>query len=193
MNTRGALAVFVATAAVATSTANVGAAGEGGPCRGRTVASRRVDALLVGGRSGNSTKLIVHLSTTSEGMVGGTLVLGRGSSRLEVTTWCRLWEGSEGDGDHGDMAHAIGEAVFPDGVKRYVRVDVASDSGGRARIRTKAMSGGGHDGGHSTDGHQASEHDDEGHGGWQSLTGEGWLSLTKARIGSTQERVKWLQ
>ena len=189
--TRNALAsVLVAAAIVATSTEGVGAAG--GPCMGESLGGRRVDALLVGKPSTRSTKLVVHLATTSGGDVSGTLVLGRGEHPLEVTSWCRLWEGGEGESSHGDVTHAIGEAVFPDGVRRYVRVDVTASEGGRARVRTKSISGGGHESGHSSAG-ETTEHGDSGHGGWTSLTGEGWLSLTRARIGSTGGRTPWIR
>lgn len=182
--------VLVAAAIVATSTEGVGA--KGGPCAGESLGGRRVDALLVGKPSTRSTKLVVHLFTTSDGAVSGSLVLGRGAERLEVTTWCRLWEGGEGEGSHSDVTHAIGEAMFPDGVRRYVRVDVTGSEGGRARVRTRNMSGGGHESGHSST-IDASEDDDSAHGGWTSMTGEGWLTLTRARIGMTEGRSTWIR
>lgn len=189
--TRHALAsLVVAAAIVGTSSEGVGA--KGGPCSGESLGGRRVDALLVGKPSTRSTKLVVHLSTTPDGTVSGSLVLGRGAERLEVTTWCRLWQGGEGESSHSDVTHAIGEAMFPDGVSRYVRVDVTDSEGGRARVRTRNMSGGGHESDHSATS-DASEHDDSAHGGWTSITGEGWLALTRARIGMTEGRKPWIR
>lgn len=188
MMRRAIVPVLVAAAIVATSTEGVGA--KGGPCSGESLGGRRVDAMLVGKPSVQSTKLIVHLATTPDGAVSGTLILGRGTERLEVTSWCRLWEGGEGESAHSDVVHAIGEATFSDGIRRYVRVDVTGSEGGRVRVRTKNISGGGHDSGHSSTS-ETTEHDDSGHGGWTALTGKGWLPLTRARIGSTEGRTPW--
>lgn len=202
MMRRAIVPVLVATSIVAAGT---GAhAAPAGPCRGESLGGRRVDALVVGARSHEFTKMIFGVTTSPEGSVGGQLILHRGPARLTVTSWCRLWVGGEGrvEESHADVVHILGEATFADGSTQYVRVDVSPE--GRVRVRARAVTGGDHGDDHGDDhsgGHDSGHvslattgddgHDDSVHGGWHSLTGEGWLSATRARIGTTGGRTPW--
>lgn len=196
MMRRAIVPVLVATSIVATGTD--ARAVPAGPCRGESLGGRRVDALVVGARSHESTKMIFGVTSSPEGSVGGHLILHRGPARLTVTSWCRLWVGGEGRGQesHGDVVHVLGEVTLADGSRNYVRVDVSPE--GRVRVRVRAFAGddhgGGHDGGHVSVAVSGDDgHDDTVHGGWRSLTGEGWLSATRARIGTTGGRSQWIR
>lgn len=194
--------VLVATSIVAAGTG--AKAAPAGPCRGESLGGRRVDALVVGSRSHEFTKMIFGVTSSPEGSVNGQLILHRGPARETVTSWCRLWVGGEGRGEvsHGDVVHILGEATFSDGSRQYVRVDVSPE--GRVRVRARAVTGddlgddhgddhsGGHDSGHVSVAATGDDgHDDAVHGGWRSLTGEGWISATRARIGTTGGRTPW--
>lgn len=170
--TSGILAVAAALAA--TAVPPVSAATTGGPCRGESTANWRMDVLLVGRKSASDTKLIAHIQSAADGSASGELILGRGEQRMYVDSWCRLW----GEGD--ESVHAIGVRTLPDGARELVRIDVSTDEGVKARVRTRPES-------HET-GHESGLD----HAGWRTVTGEEWLTPTRARIGATGERTRWV-
>jgi hypothetical protein len=165
----------VAAALAATAVPPVSAAHTGGPCRGESTANWRMDVLLVGRQSMTDTKLVVHLQSAADGSVSGELILGRGEQRMYVHSWCRLW------GEDDESVHAIGVRTLPDGARELVRIDVSTGEGLRARVRTRPES---HESGHGS----VAEH-----AGWQTVTGEGWLTPTRARVGSTGDRTRWMK
>jgi hypothetical protein len=172
LSTWGILAAAAALAAAAVPP--VSAATTGGPCRGQTTANWRMDVLLVGRQSVSRTKLVAHIQSAADGSVSGELILGRGDQRMYVDSWCRLW----GEGD--ENVHAIGVRTLPDGARELVRIDVSTDEGVKARVRTRPEL---HESGHESGAD---------HAGWQTVTGEGWLAPTRARIGATGERTRWV-
>lgn len=182
-STVGVFALAVATT-VFGSAGQLVAAEHGGPCRGESQPNRRIEAHLVGAGSRTKPKIVLHIGSAANGAIEGKLVLGRGSERISLENWCRIWgAGGESDHDHdsaGDdgtvhegMVHVLGTETRPDGTQRYIRVDIGAEEGGRIRVMTRSI---GHDTkmGGGSDGH-----------GWQSLTGEGWLRLSRMRIGQS--------
>ncbi len=155
----------------------VGAEGhsESGPCRGASAPLQSVLAHVVGRQARQSIKVVAHLESDVEGVVSGELKVGQGTQELVVTEWCRLWAGGSGAGaggeDEAGVVHVLGAAMDTSGNEKLVRVDVNPEEGGRVRVRTRLLA---HDG-------SRTEPADE-HGGWVSLTGEGWLNATRVRI-----------
>lgn len=169
-----------------------------GMCNGRHDANVVLIAHGNGKPSG-VPKYILNLYTDSTGKPFGTLVLGQGKDRLEVTDWCRLWlhqpggesEGGgqcEGDADHDpdqDMvnAHAVGIAWYK-GEQVLVRTDVRNGEEGMVfRVRYRAMEQH-HEG---EDGHlDAAAHEEEGDcegGGWTRIPAEhGWAPLKQLMV-----------
>jgi hypothetical protein len=146
-------------------------------------------------------KYILNLYTDATGKPFGTLVLGQGKDRLQVTDWCRLWmhqpndtpqgggqcEG-EDDGHDPDALGAItGHAVgigWKNGQQVLVRTDVRSNEEGMFfRVRYRAM-GEHHDGdeGHVGAAAHEDEEDCEG-GGWTRVPAEhGWAPLKQLMV-----------
>lgn len=158
---------------VASPTGFASAEGAGGPCNGNTTPLQRIEAHLIGKASRTAPKVIVHVESNADGVITGELVFERGRDRVLVERWCRLWSGgNEGESSHEGVVHLLGTDTQRDGTQRLVRVDVKSSEGGKVRVRTRSLSHGGHS--ESVE----SEH------GWTSLTGEGWLPLSRLRIRS---------
>lgn len=158
---------------VASPTGFASAEGEGGPCNGKTTSSQRIEAHLVGKASRTSPKVIVHVESNADGVITGELVFERGRDRVLVGRWCRLWSGGEGGAaGHEGVVHVLGTETRRDGTQHLIRVDVTNSEGGEVRVRTRSLSHGGHSESVET------EH------GWTSLTGEGWLPLSRLRIRS---------
>ena len=127
-------------------------------------------------------KVVATVRTTRDGTVGGMLKIDRGGSRILVSEWCRLWTGAE-TGGTVSMVHALGMWVDPAGRQMLVRLDVQNEEGGRLRVRTRPAVHG-----ESMHADSSGVHDDShdgGHGGWTSLTGNGWMA---ARIMQSSER-----
>lgn len=147
----------------------------GGLCGGASAPSHQVHAHVVGANARNATKVIAHFESDTNGVVRGALIVGQGNLRLEVTSWCRMWSGGKGGHDAG-VFHILGTTFDREGHEMFVQVDVRRSEGGRLRVRTRATS-------------QHDDHSsvviDEDHGGWQTLTGEGWLSASRLRIRQT--------
>lgn len=148
----------------------------GGPCEGASAPSHAIAAHVVGREAQRTIKVIAHFESDQNGQVMGELIVGQGAKRIEVTNWCRMWVGGKNTEDSG-VVHVLGTSVDALGRETYVQVDMRSSEGGRVRVRTRAMSQ--HD-----DDHHAVAAEEE-HGGWKSLTGEGWLSATQIRIRQT--------
>lgn len=142
-----------------------------GPCGGASAPSLQVLAHVVGKSAKSTTKVIAHFESDIVGRVTGELAVGRGVARVEATSWCRLWSGGKTEEESG-VIHVLGTTTSADGVDMFLQVDIRSTDGGRIRVRTRRISG------HSEE-HSAT---DDSHGGWVSLTGEGWLRLTRLRV-----------
>lgn len=169
-----------------------------GMCNGRSDANVVLIA-HANGKPSEVPKYILNLYTDATGKPFGTLVLGQGKGRLEVTDWCRLWlhqpgtepgGGGQCEGDAGhdpdqDMvnAHAVGIG-WQNGQKLLVRTDVRSNEEGMFfRVRYRAMEQH-HEG---DEGHlDAAAHEDEGDcegGGWTRVPAEhGWAPLKQLKI-----------
>lgn len=147
---------------------------ESGPCGGASAPSRTVLAHVVGKQARATTKVIAHFESDSNGDVVGELIMGRGPFRLEVATWCRMWVG-EKLSEHAGVVHVLGTATTVDGAKKLIQVDLLPSEGGRVRVRERKLSQ-----------HGPIGLDEEEHGGWVSLTGEGWLPVTHYRVSATQ-------
>lgn len=146
----------------------------GGPCEGASAPSHAIAAHVVGREAQRSVKVIAHFESDSNRQVMGELIVGQGSKRIEVTNWCRMWVGGK-NAEESDVVHVLGTSVDSLGREMYVQVDMRSSEGGRIRVRTRAISQ--HD-----DNHQMTSVVEDEHGGWKSLTGEGWLSLSRFRV-----------
>lgn len=143
----------------------------GGPCNGESSPSRRIEAHVVGRDSRNGMKIVLHVESDQSGSVAGKLIFERGGLRFSIADWCRLWVGGERSGaSHEGVVHVLGTQKLSDGASRLIRIDVMSGEGGRVRVRSR--SGGTHESLAASE----SEH------GWTSLTGEGWLQLTRLRM-----------
>lgn len=146
----------------------------GGPCGGATAPSHVIAAHVVGREAQRTIKVIAHFESDQNGQVMGELIVGQGTKRIEVTNWCRMWVGGKNAEDNG-VVHVLGTSVDAHGGETYVQVDVRTSEGGRVRVRTRAKSQ--HD-----DDHQVASAEEEEHGGWKSLTGEGWLYVSRVRV-----------
>lgn len=144
-----------------------------GPCGGASAPSQSVLAHVVGKQARATTKVIAHFESDSNGDVAGELIVGRGASHLEVTSWCRMWIGGRLP-EHVGVVHILGTSTSADGGKKLVQVDLLPSEGGRVRVRARNLSQ-----------HESISSDEEEHGGWVSLTGEGWLPVTRYRIASS--------
>jgi hypothetical protein len=165
------------------------AAAEGplpGMCSGRTDSDLVVVAIANGGAT--HPKYVLSVVTDPVGSPTGTLVLGQGSERLEVTQWCRVWlhvPGTSGGGscedaevrDDATTAHAVGVGALRSGQIVTVRTDVRrTDEGIFFRVRYRLP-----------EEHHAetamTEHDDGCDGGWQRIPVEGWSPLRQLHVG----------
>lgn len=144
----------------------------GGPCGGASAPSQVLQAHVVGQKAKGTLKVVAHFESDSYGDVQGELILGQREQRIEVTNWCRIWIGGKNAEDSG-VIHVLGTSVDTIGREIYVQVDVRSSEGGRIRVRTRVLSQ------HTAD---IAAADEEEHGGWKSLTGEGWLTTTRLRV-----------
>ena len=156
------------------STSQAMSISRGGPCGGASAPSHAITAHVVGREAQRTLKVIAHFDSDQNGKVIGELIVGQGVKRIEVTNWCRIWVGGKNAEDSG-VIHVLGTSFDTIGRETYVQVDVRSSEGGRMRVRTRAMSQ--HD-----DEHQVAPSAEEEHGGWKSLTGEGWLTTTRLRV-----------
>ena len=155
-----------------------------GPCRGASSPLHTVLVHVVGRQAQRETgiKVVGDLASDELGRVSGELVVGRGRQRLEVLSWCRLWSGGRENGETAGVLHVLGVAADGSGGDQLVRLDLKSpegDSNGpwKVRVRVRPVQDDEH--AHSSLATSTDEHDD---GGWESLTGEGWLAATRVRV-----------
>jgi hypothetical protein len=157
-----------------------------GMCNGRTDPNMVVVA-VANGRE-HPTKFILSLTTDAAGTPTGTLILGQGPLRIEVTQWCRLWLHVPGQAEGGSCehaapdedavtAHAVGVGVLPDGQRITLRADVReTDEGAVFRVRYRVP-----DEHHDEQTALAEDHD-ECEGGWVRIPIEGWLPLQQLNV-----------
>lgn len=173
MKLRSVIAGLVALSVISPA-GLVRAAMDGGPCNGESSPSRRVEAHLVGRESHSALKVVFRAGADASGTVSGKLIVERGSERLTVVEWCRLWVGGDhGGAGHEGAVHVLGIEKLQLGPPRMIRVDVMTDEGGRLRVRARKAAEEKNVGASVESGH-----------GWIPLTGEGWLQLTRLRIQS---------
>ena len=142
-----------------------------GMCNGRSDENVVVNAHARGG-----SKYILNVSTDSRGHPLGELIVSRGTKRLYVDDFCRVWQHIDGmaPGGHGScsthlssgatVVHAVGTGRLNDGSRILVRTDARrTDDGPFFRVRYRKM------GSHA---HEATAHADE-----QGCSGEDWVSL----------------
>lgn len=146
----------------------------GGPCGGASAPSQKVQVHVVGKQARQTVKVIGHFESDVDGDVIGGLIVGQGALQLEVTNWCRIWTSEKTSSGLDSVTHIVGTKTDADGREVFVRVDVRTDEGGKVRVRTRATSG--------HDSHVEASEADEEHGGWKSVTGEGWVSVTRLRL-----------
>lgn len=148
-----------------------------GPCAGPSITSFSVAARLVGKGSHESPKVVLGVQTDAVGRSAGNLIVERGSERIIVKRWCRVWRSQKPDG----VVHALGDYVAPDGTQRSVRIDLRSGSPGALRVMTRRQAVDSHDAAGLASGE--AEH------GWASLFGSGWTSVTQVRVGDSRRSV----
>lgn len=146
----------------------------GGPCGGASAPSQKVQVHVVGKQARQNVKVIGNFESDVDGDVIGGLIVGQGGLQLEVTNWCRIWTSETTASGLDSVTHMVGTKTDVDGREIFVRVDVRTDEGGKVRVRTRATSG--------HDSHVEATEADEEHGGWKSVTGEGWISVTRLRV-----------
>lgn len=168
--------VVALAAHLAVSATTVAAQGDGSPCRGKSLSLHRLQAQRVGVSTRGSSKVILNVETNEQGIPIGTLVFNRGPERFEITEWCRLWMSDE-EIESTTSAHVMGYWTSPHGVRHLMRVDIRVSDTPEFRFRSRPLE------------HQSAG--DE-HSGWTSLSGEGWLTLTRARNGSVGTQLKWM-
>ncbi len=116
-----------------------------GMCNGRSDANTVVVAHS-NGRPTAVPRFILNLSTDGNGVPTGTLILGSGRDRLQVTDWCRLWQHIAGQQSKGDCeesypagaitAHAVGMTQLA-GKATVVRADVRELADGQMYFRVR--------------------------------------------------------
>jgi hypothetical protein len=156
-----------------------------GMCNGRSDANVVLTA-HANGRPSSVPKYILNLSTDGVGHPNGTLILGRGDTRLIVEDWCRLWqhipgtpmgghcEGETGSADGATIAHAVGFGSLRSGQDVFVRTDVRGvEEGLSFRVRYRAQ-GSGEMG--ATEGEGCDD------GSWTKVPAEGWALLDQLRV-----------
>ncbi|MDN4483194.1 hypothetical protein [Demequina lignilytica] len=185
------LAAFMGLLAAAIAPPAAASPAQPGMCQG----VRHADVTVIAHANGAPSevpKFILNLWTDADAQVFGTLVLGKGAGRLEVTDWCRLWYHEPGmtgqGGDHEDeglaeegatIVHAVGVTSLRDGTQVMVRVDVRGGEDGdvfRVRYRPWPV---GHDESATEHDVTGDEHEDE---PWVRVPIEGWYPLTQLRV-----------
>lgn len=146
----------------------------GGPCEGASAPSHKVQVHVVGKQAQQSIKVIGEFESDIRGAVTGELIVGRGKNQLIVTHWCRVWTSKETSSGHSSVTHLLGVTTSADSREMYARVDLRSEEGGKVRVRVRDKAG--------HDSHDVEVLEEDQHGGWESVTGEGWLSVTRLRI-----------
>ena len=146
----------------------------GGPCEGASAPSQKVQVHVVGKQARQSIKVIGDFESGSQGAVTGELIVGQGKNQLVVTNWCRVWTSKETSSGHSSVTHLLGISTSVDGREMYAQVDLRSEEGGKVRVRTREIK--------SHDSHEVEALAEDQHEGWKSITGEGWLAVTKLRI-----------
>ena len=159
---------------MATPTVHAESDESGGPCEGASAPSQKVQVHVVGKQSRQTMKVIGNFESDVDGKLIGGLIVGQGALKLEVTNWCRIWIGEKMSSEPSSVTHILGIATQSDGQEIYVRVDMRADEGGKVRVRTRATAG--------HDSHVGETEVDNEHGGWKSVTGEGWLSVSRLRL-----------
>jgi hypothetical protein len=191
----GAVALLVTAILILPSFMSTGteaAQHEGGMCNGRTDPDLVVIA-HANGRPGEVPKYILNVTTDELGQPSGALVFGRGSERLLVDDFCRLWQHQEGQppgggGECGDeeipegatIVHAVGTSILSDGSPVLVRTDArATEEGMFFRLRYRAQ--GAH---HEVEagGEDGCEDDT-----WARFPAEGWYPLDQLRVHAADE------
>jgi hypothetical protein len=157
-----------------------------GMCNGRSDPDTVVVAVANG--RGHPIKFILSLTTDGAGKPAGTMVLGRGPQRIEITQWCRLWQHVPGQMEGGSCehsapaedavtAHAVGQGFLPDGQRIVMRADLReTDDGAVFRVRYRVP-----DEHHDEPLALAEEHD-ACEGGWVRVPAEGWLPLQQLNV-----------
>ena len=158
-----------------------------GMCNGRTDPDIAVVAIANG--AATHPKYVLSIATDSSGSPTGTLIVGQGSQRLEVTQWCRAWlhvPGTSGGGscedadvrDDATTAHAVGVGMLRSGQVVTVRTDVRrTDEGIFFRVRYRLPEQ------HHDAETAMVEHDDDCEGGWLRIPVEGWSPLRHLHVG----------
>ncbi len=173
------LACAVAGVVMVATTGVASAEHISGPCGGASAPSHQVLAHVVGRQAQKTTKVVALVESDNDGRVSGELVVGRGPSQVLVNEWCRIWSGGSSSAEDSGVVHVLGTVTRPDGREAYVQLDIRPNEGGRIRVRTRPVTG---HGGHSSSAGESVSEIEEGHGGWVSLTGEGWIPVTRVRI-----------
>ena len=149
-----------------------------GPCRGHTQSNYKIQAIEVGRSLRANSKLVLAVETDIVGKPEGTLIFGQQSGRIEVSSWCRLWQSSG-----GEITHLLGFWNDQSGEEALIRIDVKSSETMAFRLRSRLIS----ISGHRSDEYRGEDEDE----GWTLLTGEGWLPLTRLRQGAIGSSLKW--
>ena len=173
------------------STANAEGPARPGMCNGRTDASVVINAHANGQPSLEVPKYILNISSDAEKNLSGTLIVGKGTERVLVEDWCRLWlhqpgdvpGGGSGQCEDGDAhdpndegainAHAVGIGWHM-GQQVLVRTDVRQSEGEIFfRVRWRAM------GEHHEEGAIAAAEEEGGceDEGWTRIPAEEWAAL----------------
>lgn len=178
-------AVALGGAPVVVNVPSAGAEGTPSMCAGRTDPSLTLTAHSTG-----ASKFILNLATDAAGVPTGVLIVGRQGDRIEVTSFCRLWQhvpGQEPDGAGEDIdesattAHAVGIGELRDGTRVLVRTDVReNDEGAFFRLRYRVM--GAHGGEEGSPGTGGGSGHDEGDDSWVRMPSEGWAPLDQFRL-----------
>ncbi len=183
--------MVIGAALMATASASPAEAAQlPGMCNGRSDSNLLVIA-HANGHPGAVPKFILNVTTDEYGIPSGTLILGQGSQRIQVTSLCRVWQHladqpSQGSCDEtypegAVTAHAVG-VTQAGGTTLLVRADVRQTSEGLYfRARYKVWSPG-----------EEQALADEGGGcedeGWTWIPGgEGWAPLDQMKVMVTTE------
>jgi hypothetical protein len=178
-------AVALALVALVSPAASAASAGhtEPGMCNGRSDPNLFVTAKANG--SGTAVpKYVLNLSTNDRGQPRGTLVLGKGAARVQVTDWCRAWQHIPGQPGQGECslnypagaitAHGLGFGRLRDGTRVLVRTDVRQTDEGRIfRVRYRAW---------PAAGHTTVEEEGCEDAGWTRVPTHGWYPLDRMSV-----------
>ncbi len=178
----GILATVLTTSAPGVATAGVQATPE--MCNAPSTPLLVINA-HANGHQGTVPKFILNVQTDRSGRATGTMILGKGSGRLMVTDWCRVWQhdpNQPSGGDSGEpypagaiTAHALGLITTQSGTT-LVRADVRAYADGTAvfRVRYRNWT--------STDGQDATATGSEQEGGWTLVPAQGWFELDQFKL-----------